>query len=93
VNRLTSRGQALDQALALAAAVADGPANASARIKLLCQNAGGASLDEQLDLEARLMVESQGDDEAAEGIAAFFDKRAPDFAALRRASGAPQQQE
>jgi enoyl-CoA hydratase/carnithine racemase len=93
VNRLANRGQALEQALALAAAVADGPANASARIKQLCQNAGGASLDEQLDLEARLMVESQGDDEAAEGIAAFFDKRAPDFVSLRRASGAPQPQE
>jgi enoyl-CoA hydratase/carnithine racemase len=87
VNRLTERGQALPEALALAASIGNGPANASARIKLLCQNAGHTSLDGQLELEARLMVESQGDDEAAEGIAAFFDKRAPDFVSLRRAAG------
>jgi hypothetical protein len=77
VNRLTDRGQALPEALVLAAGIGNGPANASARIKLLCQNAGHASLDGQLELEARLMVESQGDDEAAKGIAAFFDKRVP----------------
>jgi enoyl-CoA hydratase/carnithine racemase len=87
VNRLTERGQALPEALALAASIGNGPANANARIKLLCQNAGHASLDSQLELEAQLMVESQGDDEAAEGIRAFFDKRAPDFVALRRAPG------
>lgn len=86
VNRLAERGQTLPQALALAAAIGNGPANASARIKRLCQNAGHASLGEQLDLEAQLMVESQGDPEAAEGIGAFFDKRAPDFAGLRQAT-------
>jgi enoyl-CoA hydratase/carnithine racemase len=89
VNRLTEPGAALAQALALAERVAGGPANAGARIKTLCQNAGAATLDEQLDLEAQMMVESQGDGEAQEGIAAFFDKRAPDFVSLRHmASGA-----
>lgn len=86
VNRLAAPGQALDTALALAAAVAGGPAAAMARIKRLCGHAYGASLGEQLDLEASLMVESQGDPEAAEGIAAFFGKRTPDFAALRPTS-------
>lgn len=83
VNRLTEHGQAVPQALALAAGIGNGPAHASARIKRLCQNAGQASFEAQLDLEAQLMVESQGDDEAAEGIRAFFDKRAPDFVSLR----------
>ena len=87
VNRLAEPGQALAQAVALASSIGHGPANAGARIKLLCQNAGHASVDAQLDLEAQLMVESQGDDEAAEGIRAFFEKRAPDFAALRRRTG------
>jgi enoyl-CoA hydratase/carnithine racemase len=64
-----------------------GPANAAGRIKRLCENAGHASLDEQLDLEAQLMAESQGDDEAQEGIKAFFEKRAPDFASLRGRTG------
>jgi enoyl-CoA hydratase/carnithine racemase len=92
VNRLTEPGQALAEALALAARVANGPANANARIKQLCENAGAATLDEQLDLEAALMVQAQGDDEAQEGIKAFFDKRAPDFVALRHANGKHRQE-
>jgi enoyl-CoA hydratase/carnithine racemase len=83
VNRLVEPGAALAEALALAGRIASGPANAAERIKRLCANAGHASLDEQLDLEAALMAESQGDDEAQEGIKAFFEKRAPDFASLR----------
>lgn len=83
VNRLVEPGTAVSEALRLAERIAGGPANAAARIKRLCENAGHASLGEQLDLEAALMAESQGDDEAQEGIRAFFEKRAPDFAALR----------
>lgn len=93
VNRLTECGAALEEALALAARVAAGPANANARIKTLCAHAGANSLHEQLDLEAQLMVESQGDDEAQEGIAAFFARRAPDFVALRLAKDTQQEQE
>jgi len=84
VNRLSEPGQALHEALALAGRFADGPSNAIARIKQLCDRAPGASLGAQLDLEAQLMVASQGDPEAAEGIAAFFEKRAADFVPLRR---------
>jgi enoyl-CoA hydratase/carnithine racemase len=93
VNRLAAPGQALAEALALAARVAAGPVNANGRIKVLCENAGAASLAGQLDLEAALMVQSQGDDEAQEGIAAFFEKRAPAFAELRGvvAAGRPQE--
>jgi enoyl-CoA hydratase/carnithine racemase len=83
VNRLAEPGQALETALALAAGFADGPSRATARIKQLCGHAYGAGLGEQLDLEASLMVESQGDPEAAEGIGAFLGKRTPDFVALR----------
>ena len=83
VNRLVAPGTALGEALTLAERIAAGPANAAARIKQLCSSAGRASLDEQLDLEAQLMAESQGDDEAQEGIKAFFEKRAADFASLR----------
>jgi enoyl-CoA hydratase/carnithine racemase len=84
VNRLAEPGCALGEALALAGGFANGPSRAIARIKQLCGHAYGASLDEQLDLEASLMAESQGDPEAAEGIAAFFEKRSPGFVALRR---------
>jgi enoyl-CoA hydratase/carnithine racemase len=83
VNRLVERGTAVAEAVQLAERIAQGPANAAERIKRLCAHAGHASLDEQLDLEAQLMAQSQGDDEAQEGIKAFFEKRTPDFAALR----------
>lgn len=87
VNRLVAPGAALAEAVQLAERISGGPANAAARIKRLCDNAGHASLDQQLDLEAQLMAESQGDDEAQEGIKAFFEKRRPDFASLRGRTG------
>ena len=87
VNRLAEPGGALAQALQLAERIAAGPAHAAERIKRLCESAGHASLEEQLDLEAHYMAQSQGDDEAQEGIKAFFEKRTPDFAALRGRTG------
>lgn len=83
VNRLVDPGQAQAEAVALAQRIAQGPARATARIKALCRHAHRATLDAQLDLEAAHMVESQGDAEAAEGIAAFLGKRPADFQALR----------
>lgn len=84
VNRLVDAGQAEAAAIALGAQLAEGPARASARIKALCRGAHARTLDEQLELEAASMVESQGDDEAQEGIGAFLGKRQADFTALRR---------
>lgn len=86
VNRLVDKGKAEAEAVALAQRIADGPARATARIKELCRQAYGATVDEQLEAEAVRMSESLGDDEAAEGIGAFFAKRRPDFAALRKAT-------
>lgn len=84
-NRLAESGSALTEAIALAQLLAVGPERATARIKSLCRHAGENTLEAQLDFEAEYMAESLGDDEAAEGIGAFFDKRPADFIALRRA--------
>lgn len=83
INRLSEPGAALSEAIALGTRLAQGPMRASARIKQLCRNAHGGDLHAQMEAEAQSMVESQGDAEAVEGIAAFFDKRAANFAALR----------
>ena len=83
VNRLAEPGQALEQALALAAQVSAGPELAMAGIKALCRNAYAQPLDAQLEQEAELMVRSQETEESREGIGAFLEKRAPDFKALR----------
>ena len=83
VNRLTDAGQALPAALALAAQIATGPEQSMAAIKALCHAAQHNSLDEQLQLESRYMVAAQVSEESREGIAAFLEKRAPDYAKLR----------
>ncbi|MDA8445851.1 oxepin-CoA hydrolase, alternative type [Paracidovorax valerianellae] len=83
VNRLTEPGEALAGALALAGSVANGPQRAMARIKRLCRSAPQASLEEQLESEARFMVISQATQESREGIGAFLEKRTPDFTPLR----------
>ena len=85
-NRLAEPGSALTEAIAMAQSLAAGPERAIARIKPLCRQAGENTLEAQLDLEAQYMTESLGDDESAEGIAAFFGKRPADFSALRRVS-------
>jgi enoyl-CoA hydratase/carnithine racemase len=83
VNRLVAPGSALVEAAAMAQGFARGPERAIARIKSLCRHAGENTLEGQLDLEGQYMTESLGDDEPAEGIAAFFEKRLADFSALR----------
>ena len=49
-------------------------------------SAAQGDLMAQLDAERDAMARAQGTPEAAEGIAAFLDKRAPDFVALREMS-------
>jgi len=83
INRLAEPGAAEAVALILARRLSLGPAQAMASIKTLCRQAHAQTLDAQLEQEAHHMVAAQGGAEAAEGIAAFLDKRAPDFVALR----------
>ncbi|AEI81949.1 enoyl-CoA hydratase FadB (plasmid) [Cupriavidus necator N-1] len=64
---------------ALAEALARGATGALGRIKQLVDGAHERSLEAQLDLEHRLMVESAASAEAREGIAAFLSKRVPRF--------------
>jgi len=80
VNRLTDAGAALTEAVTLAAQIADGPAQAICRIKALCQEAHRNTLAQQLEREAQTMVLSLESEESREGIGAFFEKRAPDYA-------------
>lgn len=83
VNQLTEPGEALATALSGASQLAKGPARAITRIKQLTHLGQTNSLDDQLGCEADRMSSSLADAEAAEGISAFLEKRAPDFAKLR----------
>ncbi len=78
VNRLVAPGAALAEAMAWAERLAAGPTLAIGRAKRLIESGFGAT-DAQLDREAAFFVEALHGAEAAEGIAAFFEKRAPDY--------------
>jgi len=50
-----------------------------ARIKQLCEGIDARSLHDHLALERRLLQEASRQPDAAEGIRAFLEKRAPRF--------------
>ncbi|MCE8515910.1 enoyl-CoA hydratase/isomerase family protein [Ruegeria pomeroyi] len=79
VNVLASPGEAETEAHALADALAQGPRGAQGVIRRLVAEAYEASEAQQLDAERDAMARAAGGDEAAEGIAAFLDKRKPRF--------------
>lgn len=79
INRLAEPGQSLPMALEMAARLADGPAAALAAGKRLIDQARLNGLKEQLDLEAEGIATALGGAEGREGIAAFLEKRKPDF--------------
>lgn len=83
VNRLVEPGHALPEAVALANQIGSGPLQAMARIKDLCRHAPSNTLEQQLELEAQYMVQSQETEESREGIGAFLDKRQPDYVKVR----------
>ncbi len=79
VNRVVEPGSALSTAGELADRLAAGPAAALARAKQLIDASRRNDFEAQLDLEARLISEARSHPEAAEGLAAFLEKRKPDF--------------
>lgn len=79
VNRVVEPGSALSSAGELANRLATGPAAALARAKHLIDASRRNDFEAQLDLEAKLISEARSHPEAAEGLAAFLEKRKPDF--------------
>jgi 2-(1,2-epoxy-1,2-dihydrophenyl)acetyl-CoA isomerase len=69
----------LVEALMLAKKLAQAPTASMGRIKRLMNACYSNSLDEQLALEHELQIESGRSDDFREGVAAFFDKRPPNF--------------
>lgn len=77
VTMLCPAGDAMAQAMALGDHLAKGPRTAQATIKGLVSRAYDVTEAAQLDAERDAMAAAMGADEAAEGIAAFLEKRAP----------------
>ena len=79
VNDVTETGQALAQALLRAEQLARCAPNAVASAKELVNRARDGGLTEHLSLEREHFVANLFHANAAEGLGAFFDKRAPRF--------------
>ncbi|SHJ13854.1 Enoyl-CoA hydratase [Palleronia salina] len=83
LTAMSEAGEALETALGLAARLSDGPQDTQRAIKRLLTDGRAATLDAQLDRERDAMAYAQGSPEAGEGIAAFLEKRRPDYRKLR----------
>ena len=79
VNRLTDPGQALDEALALAASLAHFAPNVIASVKRMANDAATLPLTTHLDREREAFVANINHDNGGEGLAAWREKRAPQF--------------
>lgn len=79
VNRVVEPGRALETALQLGQRLAEGARQAQSAILELLNEPDREHFERQLDREKQLMALALGAPEAAEGISAFKEKRAPRF--------------
>ena len=79
VNRVVPKGEADDAARALAAELAAGPAFAVGQAKRLIYEGFDSSLEESGEREMHAITTAMGMHDGQEGIAAFVNKRAPEF--------------
>src|SRR5207245_1956675 len=74
-NRLTKEGETLNEAKALARAIAKRPPIATRLIIEAVDEGLDASIDRAIDVEVRAFLKSLKTEDASEGIQAFFAKR------------------
>ncbi len=79
VNAVVPEGETDQAAHALTDALSQGPRMAQSTIRRLVSDAYETDEARQLDAERDGMAAAAGGPEAAEGIAAFLEKRAPRF--------------
>jgi 2-(1,2-epoxy-1,2-dihydrophenyl)acetyl-CoA isomerase len=78
-NRVVPADQLMSAATTLAQEIAAGPPTALAMIKTLLNKSSNASLDQMLEYEGYAQTLAYTTPEHREGVAAFREKRAPDF--------------
>ncbi|MFZ5631256.1 MAG: enoyl-CoA hydratase/isomerase family protein [Bacillota bacterium] len=79
VNRVVEPGELAGSALEWAGKLAGGPSRSFAIIKNLLNNSLLTLLERQLELERQGIIKAAGTGDYAEGLKAFFEKRAPQF--------------
>jgi len=79
INHVVASAQLLNEAGKLAARLAAGPTASLGRIKRMMNATFSNDLNGQLEMEAACQLESGKASDFNEGVAAFFEKRAPNF--------------
>jgi len=79
INRVVPAAELLNEATKLAKQLAAGPTGSYGRIKRMLNASFGNDLRAQLALEAECQLESGRASDFKEGVAAFFEKRPPNF--------------
>jgi 2-(1,2-epoxy-1,2-dihydrophenyl)acetyl-CoA isomerase len=79
INRVVPAGELIAEAGRLASQLAAGPSAVFGRIKRMMNATFSNDLRSQLNLEADCQVESGASTDFKEGVAAFFEKRPPNF--------------
>ena len=79
INHVVPADQLAEEANKLATRLAAGPTASLARIKRMMNATFSNDLNGQLEMEAACQIESGRGSDFPEGVAAFFEKRAPNF--------------
>ncbi len=79
INRVVPDADLMTEATALAKELAAGPTLAFGQVKQMLLATFGESLETQMETEARNITEMSKSQDTAEGIAAFVEKRAPNY--------------
>ncbi len=79
VYKVVSSENFMEEVNAIANTMANMPTKALGLTKRLLNNSLQNNLDEQLNLESKLQIESAQSEDYAEGVDAFVNKRKPDF--------------
>ena len=79
VNRVVPADHLVQQTLAMARKLAEGPREALGRMKRLIRESAQRDLRGQLDAEAESFLVCAGTSDFAEGLKAFTEKRTPRF--------------
>jgi len=79
INRIVPADSLMEEAAKFASKLAKGPTGSIGRIKRMLNSFSSNSLPAQLDLEHECQLESGKSSDFKEGVAAFFEKRPPNF--------------
>lgn len=79
ITRVVPDDELVEEAVALSRELASGATGALAATKRLLWSGVGATVEEQLPEEARIVSELSGTADAREGLAAVIERRDPDF--------------